>query len=456
MEGLQLTVKQQEIVKAKGDELLIRGIAGSGKTLVILRKAKQMAEANPRKKIYIFSYNKTLKASAEQQIEQFNLNNLKVMTFHSWAYGMLCHVGKKPNVLKKGRPKQLIIRAISEKAGAKSRFSDEKFIDFVIDEIGWLKGMGFQDRRTYLEVSRKGRGSDVRLSKEDRGTIYDIYERYEQLKGSKKDYNDYAIDLDKSKGMVSNNRKMDTVFVDEAQDLQLIQLRLLREMTLGTFIVAADKGQKIYTSSFTWKDIGLNITGGRTKILDETFRSTKPIVELARSIQRNDVIKKDDEFIECRLPARKGAVPTWYRCHNHSNLIASVLKLVKTIDPRGEKIIGVLSREWWFLDNMEYHFGSSGHYTEKIKYDKGNAHIPGVKLTTYHSAKGLEFDYVIIIGKAPKSKKELDPNIERRLYYVSMTRAKAGLYIFTEKDCPEVLNELDPNLYILKELKDER
>ena len=65
--------------------------------------------------------------------------------------------------------------------------------------------------------------------------------------------------------------KFDHIFIDEAQDLQQVQLQVLRAAARKSFIVAADKGQKIYKTSFTWKEIGLNILGGRTKILKDSF-----------------------------------------------------------------------------------------------------------------------------------------------------------------------------------------
>jgi len=59
-----------------------------------------------------------------------------------------------------------------------------------------------------------------------------------------------------------------------------------------------------------------------------------------------------------------------------------------------------------------------------------------VSLMTLHSAKGLEFDYVFIVGAEenlfPHSRSTLDDNEleeERRLCYVGMTRAKQQLYL---------------------------
>ncbi|MGE6552447.1 UvrD-helicase domain-containing protein [Bacillus mycoides] len=53
---LILTKQQQDIVDYTGNEILIRGIAGSGKTLVLLKKAKQTALKYPNEKVVIFTY----------------------------------------------------------------------------------------------------------------------------------------------------------------------------------------------------------------------------------------------------------------------------------------------------------------------------------------------------------------------------------------------------------------
>src|SRR5699024_2332139 len=80
-----LTKAQAEIVDYKGDELLVRGIAGSGKTLVMLRKAKLTAEKYPNQKIAVFTYGKTLTNASNMLMQSSDLKNLQISTFHSWA-----------------------------------------------------------------------------------------------------------------------------------------------------------------------------------------------------------------------------------------------------------------------------------------------------------------------------------------------------------------------------------
>ena len=84
-----------------------------------------------------------------------------------------------------------------------------------------------------------------------------------------------------------------------------------------------------------------------------------------------------------------------------------------------------------------------GHVMEELKNQKKQNHRKtkekersGVVLSTMHSAKGLEFQAVFIIGTVegvvPHAKSNGPDALEeeRRLFYVGMTRAKEHLYIY--------------------------
>ncbi|MGE4586932.1 MAG: UvrD-helicase domain-containing protein [Mangrovibacterium sp.] len=65
--------------------------------------------------------------------------------------------------------------------------------------------------------------------------------------------------------------------------------------------------------------------------------------------------------------------------------------------------------------------------------DMGRLTSGGVRLLTFHAAKGLEFPVVIIAGAeegiTPLNREDADMEEERRLFYVAMTRAKDELQI---------------------------
>mgnify|MGYP001593514736 CR=1 FL=1 len=69
---------------------------------------------------------------------------------------------------------------------------------------------------------------------------------------------------------------------------------------------------------------------------------------------------------------------------------------------------------------------------------------PRVRLSTIHSAKGGEADHVVLMTEmAERSYQEMSkhPDDERRVWYVSVTRAKERLTVVssqTHRECPWV------------------
>jgi superfamily I DNA/RNA helicase len=96
---------------------------------------------------------------------------------------------------------------------------------------------------------------------------------------------------------------------------------------------------------------------------------------------------------------------------------------------------------------------------EIIRSDQGDVMSPGVKLTTFHSAKGLEFDHVIVTGFSEGVLPEREPAdsvdedleewlaVERRLLYVAMTRARESLILIAPSPQSRFIREMDSSLY---------
>ena len=60
--------------------------------------------------------------------------------------------------------------------------------------------------------------------------------------------------------------------------------------------------------------------------------------------------------------------------------------------------IGVIARSHQRIREIELCLRRSNIESETVLKDQGDVLSPGVKLTTFHSAKGLEFDHVIVTG----------------------------------------------------------
>lgn len=93
------------------------------------------------------------------------------------------------------------------------------------------------------------------------------------------------------------------------------------------------------------------------------------------------------------------------------------------------------------FSTMEQWFTHIDGYKEQLKQMRKSAmqHADAVTVSTLHSAKGLEYEFVILPdvneGIMPYKKAVMDAEIEeeRRLFYVGMTRAKQALLICSVK-----------------------
>ena len=58
----------------------------------------------------------------------------------------------------------------------------------------------------------------------------------------------------------------------------------------------------------------------------------------------------------------------------------------------------------------------------------------GVTLSTVHSAKGTEYDHVLVIGPWRLPPQRVKQEEERRTFYVGITRARKTLAVFDRRD----------------------
>ena len=74
----------------------------------------------------------------------------------------------------------------------------------------------------------------------------------------------------------------------------------------------------------------------------------------------------------------------------------------------------------------------------------------GVVCSTVHSAKGMEYDHVLLIGDWPLKAARAKQEEERRAFYVGMTRARESLTVFHRTDVGPCLPETLTDSEILK------
>lgn len=491
---VRLTNEQRDCVRYPSDQpLLIRGIPGSGKTTVLLERAEHLLEhgeqASQGPKVLLLTYNNLLKRYIQQLALESGTHRIQAMTVHGWGMQLLGDLGIKSNdgIVTDGEEKREREHFIRFACNTVAKFNSHltppslsvrgvgkgqepsKFdllmarVRFLDEEFEWIKGLG-KDRDRYLSEPRTGRGTGIQIQRQHREWIWQVFETYNSLmrKKGRFDFDDVAVLLDANVHRVPVDLRPSHVLVDEAQDLTVMQLKVIARLAIRSLTIAADKGQSIYQRGFSWADIGINIRG-RSRSLDRTFRSTRQIIRLANSLQRYDplVLKRDEEFVPAVEPDVDGPVPELYMA---PNLDAQIPQVTDWVASRRrsfpEDTIGIIVPHRRIREKFVEALGQVGITPQILKTEVGADVIsPGVKLVTFHSAKGLEFDHVAVTSlrdgtipgrinnEASKEDEEQHLATERRKVYVALTRARLTLAVFGVGPKSTFISELAPSLY---------
>lgn len=281
--------------------------------------------------------------------------------------------------------------------------------------------------------------------------------------GDQFDYDRMAETYLKHKPAEQITPRCQAMFIDEAQDMGPSLLKLLSALVepsdagnqkARAINIFYDNAQNIYRRKTPkWSEIGLDMRG-RSTVMKESFRSTKPITEYALNVlYRLQLPDKDDdhkELVERGLiesTQRNGA--TWWKVRFNQvdgpiPIYRKFEKLQKQKDALGEQVIrwiqedGVKPSDICILCNdRNFRNQIQNELTPQLKAINSDiATEPGqgetvVVVSTLHSFKGYDAEIVIVAGvERFLGKVNGDREILANNLYVAMTRARSLLAIF--------------------------
>ena len=395
---------------------LVRGIAGSGKTLVLGQRARYLAAQYPEWNILVLTFNKALRQHLE--IGMKGVTSVVVNHFHA-----LCR-----RIIGDYRPWKLHDPCDwLEAQNAQYDVINQTGTHFMDEEFRWIKDTGIRDRDHYLKAMRKGRHRQLR--KETRNRIFDVFIAYQEYlkQNNLIDWGDvpHIVREGIEEGAI-RPPAYDAILIDEAQDFapawfQVVNLFLKSDG--GIIFLADDPAQSIYRF-YSWREKGVEVVG-RTRWLKIPYRNTFEIYRAAYELIASDenLMKSlhDEGLIvtpemESGL-MRHGPKPLIQRFASFDDEITYVRGQIDHLLQSGSdsRRIAVLHRH--------------RNGVEKLKSDLRGC---DVNIATLHALKGLEFDTVFITQlqeTAVKVAQEGKRAAERRLAYMAMTRARQQLYM---------------------------
>ena len=276
-------------------------------------------------------------------------------------------------------------------------------------------------------------------------TIYNEYENALE-KEEKIDFNDMISKAKKYVRQEKYKPDFPYILVDEFQDISVGRAGLVKSLVeegpQSILFCVGDDWQAIYR--FAGSDISImrnfedkfGVT--ETTALDRTFRFNNKISDVACNFILQNPMQISKE-VKPHTNVNKPRVLIGHPYSEDDDLLIEALSLISKEANGEEKTVLALARYW---------------FVEPENFKQIIENYPNLKVTfkSVHSSKGLESDYVIVLGMCSGkygfpsemtddpildmvlAQSETYPNAEeRRVFYVALTRAKEAVFLIADR-----------------------
>lgn len=441
---------------------LVNGVAGSGKTLIALNRARLLARLFPARQILMLIHNTPIVADIKARLHAAYggiPENLEIITFSAWAARQWRNqFGTWPNMpTKPGYVPDLVKHY-------RAQWPDLKpTADQLVQEFDYINATLITGEQQYQDANRAGQGFALRAK--ERAQVWALYEAVTAAlaKGHLRLWSAVPRDI----CLAQDNKKLERyqhILVDEAQFFapswfQVVKLSLENESQL---FLCADPNQGFMKSRLSWKRVGLNVAG-RTKKLRKSYRTTRAILQAASHILARATRSDPEDFLEPDFDGMdSGVSPVLVyvdspqdavdRVANEVALAHEQLPLASLLVIYGDRVnksmlvqeigkrIGA-DRVWWLNRKEEKKVPPRGYGPDYLR------------VAYVETATGLEASVVFLVGlenllspgRLPDVSEDAHAQIQEehaRKLYMAMTRAGQRLILVTAERLADAIEHV--------------
>lgn len=439
----------------------VRGSAGTGKTVVGLHRAAELARRYAGEGQVLFTtFVKSLPPVFEHlygRIPGTHAGEVEFVGLDKLANTVCTEAGLRLRVDMQSSDaafasawKQCAGMATLVKAGVTKGYALEE-IQYVV------KGRGLSTIEQYLELERTGRR--MPLSRALREAMWELFESYRVQLAARKvvDFADRIVAA--TEVAAGQPPRYRAAIIDEAQDISLIGLLFVRAMVNGNtgadrsdgLLIVGDGAQKIYPGGYTLRQAGVEVRG-RTTVLRVNYRNTREVIGAAMAVAgKGEVDDLGDEYRRADAEAdatRSGVRPVLIQSANEAAELAAIAARIHAVVDDvnvGYGDIAVAAATNRLAEQVAGALKAAGLPVQLLENYDGQPSA-AVKVGTHHRIKGLEFKQVFlpylsanrfpVIPAGVKDADERREHEERSLsqLFVALTRARDRLFVTCSGD----------------------
>jgi superfamily I DNA/RNA helicase len=450
-----LGVQRDVVALDPSGHSVILGTAGSGKTLMAMLRALLLADPRTEHagRTLLVTFNKSLLAFVKHVIPH-DTAGLDVRNYHRFARGYLMARGQmeaQQAIVSSNVRRELVAHALINVRTVRGERVLSRDEEFFASELVWMARNGTLDEQSYLETERIGRGSQGQLGPHARAAVFAVYEEYVRLRAA----GGYQYDWDDLAGAVcaefaedQSERFYKHVVIDEGQDFSPQMLRSLAAAIPagGSLTFFGDVAQQIYGRGLSWRGAGLKI---RKEIhFTKNYRNSPEIAQLGLAIADMPYFRDVPDMVLPDGFADAGPPPTLVRFETNQDEF--LFARAQAVALGAVAPVAVLFRR---NVDAERFAESCPNARTLTAYMSTWSPAPAIWVGTVHSAKGFEFQSVILPGLSQErwpepeaiaaEGKEAATADDGRLLYVAITRARQNLIMSSSGPLTNLLPRRD-------------